>query len=119
MSGCHKIVQNGQPGVKLDVLECPRDAQFGNFVGWQSGDILSFKKNITLLRAIKSVYAVKEAALPSAIRAYNSQYLRPSDLNVNIIQSTEPPKVQTDSLDFQLDPILPPQNNTPEELKPR
>jgi hypothetical protein len=72
MSGCHKIVQNGQPGVKLDVLECPRDTQFGNFVGWQSGDILSFKKNITLLRAIKSVYAVKEAALPGAIRAYNS-----------------------------------------------
>jgi hypothetical protein len=100
MPGRHNVIQNGQAGIKFDILEGSRDAKFGNLVGRQSGDILPLKINIALLRAIESVYTVEEAALPGTIWTYDSQYLRPSDLNINTIQSTELSEIQANIFDF-------------------
>ena len=69
VTGSHQVIQGGQPGIKLDILESARQPQFRGAVGADAGDAFFAEKYLSGLRFIKTVDAVEQAGFPGAVRA--------------------------------------------------
>jgi len=84
MPGSHEVIQGGEAGIELDVLEGAGDAQSGYPVGGNFGDVPAIEQDLAFLRAVEAVDAVEQAGLAGAIRADDSQYFAFFYLDVDV-----------------------------------
>jgi len=75
MPGCHQIVQNGEPGEKLNVLKCPSDAQASDLVRGKMVNALILESHLPFLGAIESVDAIEDACFSSSVRPDDRKHL--------------------------------------------
>jgi hypothetical protein len=52
---------------KLDILKGPGNPQFGNFMGFDLQELLSFKENAAFLRLIKTVDAIQKTGFTGTV----------------------------------------------------
>jgi len=92
MPGGHEVIQGSEAGVELDILEGAGDAQAGNPVGRDFGDVPVVEYDLAFLRAVEAVDAVEQAGLTGAVGADDSQYFTFFYLDVDISQGLQAAK---------------------------
>ncbi len=100
MSAEFDIIENGHPLEQLDVLKGARNAQFGNAVRGQVGNIAAFVEDLALLRGVEPADAVEQAGFPGAIGADDRKNFSGSHFTAYPAEGLDTPKRQMDLFYF-------------------
>jgi hypothetical protein len=77
---------------KFDVLKGPGDLFFGNLVGPQISDVISFKKDLSRIGLINSTDTIEDGGLPGSVGSddgINTPFLH---FKANVIQRSDAAK---------------------------
>jgi hypothetical protein len=96
------IVQDGHALEELDILKGSGDAQAGDLVRGQAGDVSALEDDPPLLRMIKSTDAVQDTGLAGTIGTDDGKDLALSDREADTVKCRQAAEAQAKPLYFQL-----------------
>jgi hypothetical protein len=102
MAAQFDIVQDRHVSKKLHILKGPRNAQGGNPVGLETGDVGAFKYNPTFLRLIKAVDTIQQTGFAGAVGSDNRKDFTFFHSGGNTRQGLQPSEAQMDVFDLHL-----------------
>ena len=88
------IVQHRHVGEQLHILKSSRYAQRGYFVGFEVGDVATFKYDAAAFRLVKTVDAVEQAGLAGPVRPDDRKNLTMLYGRTHAVQRFQPAKAQ-------------------------
>ena len=94
MPGRHDIVLGRKPGVEFDILERSGDAEPGKFIRAHAGDPVAVEVDITVLRFVKPVDAVKQGGFPGAVGSDDGQDLAVPYFKGDVGQGVHPAETE-------------------------
>ena len=99
------VVQDGHALEEFDILECSRNANFGDGVGGDAEDVFTFVKNPAFLGCVKSTDAVQQAGFTGPVGSDNRKNFAVQKLSADIIQCLDPAEGQCKIFNFYDDII--------------
>jgi hypothetical protein len=102
MSGSHEVILSAQPGIEFDILKRSCNTQFGQLVRSHPGNPPVPEVDLTFLRFVKTIDAVKECRLTGPIRSDDSQYLLIPDVHADVGKGTDAAKAERKVVNPQL-----------------
>jgi len=94
MSGCHQVLQGGQPGEQLYILKGSGDTELGNPVGRKPCDWLPIEINVAFLGAIVAIDTVEEGSLAGAVGSDYGQNFTLTNIHTYPVKGIHPTKIE-------------------------